>query len=249
MISVSIIGSGNLAYHLIDSFGKNDAINLTQVFTRKKSNIARNGNFEIVDDFSDLKPTDVTIVAVSDQAINEVSSQILFENSLVVHTSGGTDMLDIDSKNRQGVFYPLQTFSKNKKVDFQETPICIEAQIESDLEILDKLAKIISNKVYKINSNQRKALHIAAVFVSNFSNHMYKIGFDICQENQLPFDILQPLISETANKIVEMSPSAAQTGPAKRLDFETIAKHLKYLKHSDKKHLYETITQSIIQNG
>lgn len=249
MISVSIIGSGNLAHHLIDCFGNNNGVVITQVFVRKKSHNMIVGNFEIINDFSDLKPADITIIAVSDQAIAEVSIEIPFLNSLVVHTSGGTDSTVIDSKNRSGVFYPLQTFSKNKKIDFTEIPICIEAQNEVDLEILEKLAKTISQKVYKIDYNQRKALHVAAVFVSNFTNHMYKIGFDICQEIDLPFDILQPLIEETAHKIAELNPGQAQTGPAKRQDFETIAKHLKYLKHSDKKHLYETITQSIIQNG
>jgi predicted short-subunit dehydrogenase-like oxidoreductase (DUF2520 family) len=152
--------------------------------------------------------------------------------------------------NRRGVFYPLQTFTKGKKVDFREIPICIESEFSADLEIIKKLANTISEKTYIINSQQRKALHIAAVFVNNFVNHLYQIGNEICLENQVPFEILEALISETAAKVRTLSPDEAQTGPAKREDQQTIEAHLDFLKpDATKKSIYQLLTQSIQNNG
>ena len=120
---------------------------------------------------------------------------------------------------------------------------------EADLKTLETVAKSISNSVYTINSEQRKALHVAAVFVSNFTNYLYQIGNDICLENELPFAILKPLIQETANKIVTLSPAEAQTGPAKRQDTQTITSHLNFLTNDDQKEIYKLLTKSIIDNG
>lgn len=249
MISISIIGSGNLAYHLIKAFEHSSEVELKQVAVRKKSYDLPIGGYKIIDDLTQLQKTDVTIIAVSDHAIENISELLTFKNTLVVHTSGGTSIDVLNNQNRKGVFYPLQTFSKSKPIRFDEIPICIEAENDNDYVILEKLGLSISKKINKIDSEQRKSLHIAAVFVSNFTNHLYKIGSDICLEHNLPFDILIPLITETADKIKYLDPTAAQTGPAKRQDFQTIAQHMKFLKKSDKKHLYETLTQSIIQNG
>ena len=250
MIRVSIIGSGNVAQHLIQTFSKNAAIELVQVFTRKKESVAHLiAANQIYTDFNELIATDLFIIAITDDAIAEVSKELPFNNQLVVHTSGSVAMNAVDSKNRQGVFYPLQTFSKSKEIDFKSIPICIEAQNENDLNTLETVAKSISNTLYKINSEQRKAIHIAAVFVSNFVNHLYQIGNDICIENNLPFDILKPLIQETANKILTLSPNEAQTGPAKRKDTQTINKHLNFLTDYNQKEIYKLLTKSIIDNG
>ena len=166
-----------------------------------------------------------------------------------MHTSGSTPMDNLSGQNRKGVFYPLQTFSKKREVNFSDISICIEAQNENDLNILEQLGDALGSKTYKLDCVQRKSLHVSAVFVCNFTNHLYKLGQDICIENNIPFEILLPLITETAAKLQLLNPHDAQTGPAKRQDFVTIASHLKFLKHSDNKHLYETLTQSIIQNG
>ena len=147
-------------------------------------------------------------------------------------------------------FYPLQTFTKGKKVDFKKIPICIEAEQDNDLKILEQLAVLISEKTHLINSQQRKALHVAAVFVNNFVNHLYQIGSEICQENQIPFSILEALITETASKIERLSPKNAQTGPAKRNDKGTIDAHLDFLKSDvSKQEIYKLLTQSIQNNG
>ena len=168
-----------------------------------------------------------------------------FQNRIVVHTSGAASLDVLDTKNRKGVFYPLQTFSKNKEIDFSIIPLCLEAENTFDFRVLETVAKSISNAVFAINSDQRKALHVAAVFVNNFTNHLYHIGKEICGEHQVPFEILRPLIQETAEKINTLDPVDAQTGPAKRNDNNTIAAHLDYLTNENQKNIYKLITQSI----
>ena len=250
MIKITLIGSGNVAQHLIKAFDKSETIEIAQVFSRKKETLASLIEFDkIVDDFQDLKEADLYIIAVTDNAISEVSKQLPFINQLVVHTSGTASIETLDDKNRKGVFYPLQTFSKNKDVDFSVIPICLEAENTFDFRVLDTVAKSISKAVFPINSEQRKALHVAAVFVNNFTNHLYQIGQEICEENKVPFEILKPLIQETADKINTLNPTEAQTGPAKRNDSTTIEAHLEYLTNENQKNIYKIITQSIQNNG
>jgi predicted short-subunit dehydrogenase-like oxidoreductase (DUF2520 family) len=205
---------------------------------------------EMISDWSQLKPADIFIIAVSDDAIGFVSNQIPLKNQLIVHTSGSAALEEISDNNRRGVFYPLQTFTKGKKVDFKEIPICIETEYSADLEILQKISKTISDKTYIINSQQRKALHVAAVFVNNFTNHMYQLGSEICQKNQIPFTILEALIAETAVKVRTLTPLEAQTGPAKRNDRKTIDSHIHFLKSdATKQSIYKLLTQSIQNDG
>lgn len=248
MIHVSIIGSGNVAGHLISAFTKSEAVHLVQVFSRSGNVVELVPAAKITNDLQSLKEADLYIIAVSDSAIAEVSKQLPFKDRLVVHTSGGLSSEVIDPKNRRGVFYPLQTFTKNRTVDFREVPICIESSTENDYDVLEQLAKSISENVYHISSQQRKALHVAAVFANNFSNHLYKIAGDICAEHDIPFDILKPLIAETANKVMVLSPDAAQTGPAKRNDTNTIGTHLAFLTDEKLQHIYKTLTLSIIDD-
>jgi len=250
MIQVSIIGSGNVAQHLIQAFAKTTEIELVQVFSRKPELLfSLVPNHKIISDYNLLKAVDLIIIAVSDDAIAIVSAQITLKNQLVVHTSGSVSMDALNSKNRHGVFYPLQTFSVSKEIDFKLIPICLEATTEKDYQILEKVAKSISDVTYNINSEERKALHVAAVFVSNFVNHLYQIGNELCLENDLSFDILKPLITETANKIQTLSPTQAQTGPAKRNDTQTIKAHLSFLTNDNQKEIYKLLTKSIIDNG
>mgnify|MGYP003489910879 FL=1 len=254
MIKVSIIGSGNVAQHLIKAFVNaefNDGkIELIEAYARNVSALTDLLAFDkITNDLSLLKPADLYIIAVSDHAIQDVSKELPFKNKLVVHTSGTTEIDVLNDNNRKGVFYPLQTFSKTKSVDFSTIPICLESQNASDLHTLETVAKAISSATYILNSEQRKALHVAAVFVNNFTNHLYQLGSEICAENQVPFKILKPLILETANKILTLSPEEAQTGPANRNDSDTISAHLSFLKDDNKKNIYELITQSILVHG
>jgi len=246
MLKVTVIGSGNVAQHLIKVFLQTKEVFLVQVFARQtKSLLHLLPKSQITNDYKALQEADVYIISVTDNAINEVSSQLQFKNKLVVHTSGTSSLEVLDTKNRKGVFYPLQTFSKSKEVDFSSIPLCLEAENEEDYKTLELLAKAISEKVYNISSEQRKSLHVAAVFVSNFVNHMYVIGSEVCETNNVPFEVLQPLIQEVANKITTLSPKDSQTGPALRNDTKTIEKHIEFLKDSNYQDIYKLLTQSI----
>ncbi|MFQ6599576.1 Rossmann-like and DUF2520 domain-containing protein [Flavobacterium sp. C3NV] len=246
MIRITIIGSGNVAQHLIKAFTKSELVEIVQVYARKKEALSSLIEFDkITSDFEELQESDLYIIAVSDKAIADVSKQLPFQNRIVVHTSGAASLDVLDTKNRKGVFYPLQTFSKNKEIDFSIIPLCLEAENTFDFRVLETVAKSISNAVFAINSDQRKALHVAAVFVNNFTNHLYHMGQEICEEHQVPFEILKPLIQETAEKINTLNPGDAQTGPAKRNDLVTIDAHLAYLTSENQKNIYKLITQSI----
>lgn len=254
MIQVSIIGSGNVAQHLIAAFLKaqdtGNEIELVQVYSRQVESVAHLlDSDKITNDYNALIKADIYIIAVSDDAIATVAAQLPFKNRLVAHTSGSVAIDHLNDNNRKAVFYPLQTFSKNRPVDFTPIPMCLEAQNATDYQLLEKVAKTISDKVFPINSQQRKALHLAAVFVNNFVNHLYQIGNDICNEHQVPFEILQPLIRETAEKVMTLSPQQAQTGPAKRADTKTIRMHEDFITDENQRKIYQTLTQSILDNG
>jgi predicted short-subunit dehydrogenase-like oxidoreductase (DUF2520 family) len=231
MISVLIVGKGKVGMHLYNAFLGIDAINVTLISSRSLENLIEAA---------------ITIVAVSDDAIAKVSSKI--KNNFVVHTSGSIAMTDLENPNKKGVFYMLQTFSEDKKVDFNKVPFCLEAENKNDLQLLQRLAKYLGNKIYTINSEQRKVLHVAAVFVNNFTNHFYKIGSDICKQNNVPFEILYPLIQETSEKIQKISPEKAQTGPAIRNDQTTIKNHLNLL-DKNQQEIYKMLTASIQKNN
>ena len=247
MISVVILGSGNVALQLIRAFLKIDTINLKQVYTRNQEDInTLKDSINTTNDISLLKQADITIIAVSDEAISSISSHI--KNSFVVHTSGSVDMKSLNNIGRKGVFYPLQSFSKKKLVDFKNIPICLESETNEDLLKLEELVSLLQSKSYILSSHQRKKIHVAAVFANNFSNHMYTIANEICEKYNIPFDILHPLIEETSNKIKNLTPEKAQTGPAKRNDAETIENHLNLLSEKQQE-IYLKITQSIQEYG
>jgi len=157
-------------------------------------------------------------------------------------------MKALKNQKNKGVFYLLQSFSKEKEINFSNVPICLEAENKSDLTKLEKLASLLQGNIYHLSSLQRKKIHVAAVFVNNFTNHMYTIAHNICEEHNVPFNILQPLIEETSQKIKNLTPKEAQTGPAKRNDMETIKNHLNLLSKSQQE-LYLKITQSIQNHG
>lgn len=246
MIKVVVIGSGNVAQHLIQVLIHANNVDLVQAFARTSSQLSHLlPDTKITSDYQKIIDADVYIISVSDNAISEVVAQLPFENRLVVHTSGSSELSVLMDKNRKGVFYPLQTFTKGKEIDFSPIPICLEAENEADYLLLEKLGNCISQKIVRINTTQRKSLHVAAVFVCNFVNHLYQIGNEICEENNVPFEVLHPLIQETAHKISELSPKEAQTGPALRNDTITIEKHLDFLENPEFKNLYQLLTQSI----
>lgn len=251
---IVLIGAGNVAYHLGHRFHQ-QGLDVLQVFSRKKTKankLAKQIKTKAITDLQQLdKNGDIYIIAVHDSAIALVAQQIkkLIPNKLVVHTSGATPstVLKPFFKN-YGIFYPLQTFSISRKVDFDNIPICIDSSRKKNREQLTHLAKSISQKAYHINDQQRAILHVAAVFVNNFSNHLFHIGQNIVDQENISFDLLRPLILETALKVQDQDASKMQTGPAIRGDDTTINRHLDYLdKHPHYKELYQLLTSSIKQ--
>ena len=246
MISVSIIGAGNVASHLYQAFKMAPDVTVKQWFNRDFSKISSFMNeVNTIDDLNLLEDADVYVIAVSDDAVSNISKQLPFENRLVVHTSGSVGIHDLSSKNRRGVFYPLQSFSMDAELSFENVPICIEVLDKNDIDILKQLAESIGSKWYRINSEQRQTLHLSAVFVNNFTNQLYRIAHEISDSKSIDFDILKPLIMETAQKVQHMSPYMAQTGPARRNDKKTIRIHLKLLEKEEHKKIYELLTHSI----
>ncbi|WP_299315015.1 DUF2520 domain-containing protein [uncultured Aquimarina sp.] len=246
MITIVILGAGNVAQHLYTAFLNKKSVAIIQCYNRKGIRIHKDQKEgTVTNDLNNLKKADLYILAISDDAIEKVSSALPFHNRLVVHTSGSAPIQAIDHKNSRGVFYPLQTFSAKKKIDFSELPFCIEADQKQDVITLKNLASIVSQKIYDVSSDQRSVLHVAAVFVNNFTNYMFSIGNEICKENNVPFEILLPLIQETAKKIIEIEPDIAQTGPAIRKDVKTIDRHLKILKDDSQRQLYKMLTKAI----
>ena len=248
MIKVIILGSGNVGTHLFKAFKNNIDINILQLYSRDLKNISQYSNVvNITDKLNDLEVADVYILAVNDDSINELSSQLPFTDRLVCHTSGGKSINELHSKNRQAVFYPLQTFSKDSKIDFTKIPICLESYNLKDMNTLKNIATSLSCDYYEISSIQREKIHLAAVFVNNFTNHLFTIAKEITDDSNIDFNILKPLISETVQKIYKLDPKEAQTGPAVRNDRETINKHIQDLKSNDHKQLYKLMT-SLINN-
>ncbi len=246
MISVTLIGAGNVATHLYKAFSASGKVKIIQWYNRDLERlIAYKNEVEITDDLSELKVADVYIVAIKDDGISKLSEKLPFENRLVVHTSGSAGLYEMDKKNRRGVFYPLQSFSKSTGIDFSEVPICLETLVKKDYPLLKKLARTISQNTKRINSDQRAALHLAAVFVNNFTNQLYRVAHEITESTGAEFDLLKPLILETAHKVQELSPYQAQTGPAIRNDKKTIKNHLKLLENEQHKAIYQLLTKAI----
>jgi len=245
MIQIVILGAGNIAQHLYKEFQAAEKLEVVQVYNRSAKALSYFTNTATTTNLKKLVDADIYIIAVADDAISSIANKLPFTDRLVVHTSGNVSMHELHKKNRRGVFYPLQTFTKGVKVDFSAIPICLESGEKPDYKILKKVANAIGSSSYKISSEQRRALHVSAVFVNNFSNHLYRIAHEICEANNVPFEILNPLIQETAKKITTLTPYMAQTGPAKRGDQKTIENHLEKLDKDIHKEIYTLLTQSI----
>lgn len=248
MITINIIGTGNLAWHLATNFATSPSIKLQQLASRSPKNQEDFlTSFEEVTTIDKLRSATITIIAVTDNAIAQVATQIPYRDSLVVHTSGSISIDAIQAK-RKGVFYPLQSFSKNDTVDFLTIPICLEATTQEDIAILQTVATSLSTIIYQLNSAQRKKAHLAAVFANNFTNHCYTIAQEICKKEDIPFELLHALIEKTAQKAITSSPSEVQTGPAKRNDTSVITTHQDMLQDEDHTSIYNTLTASIISH-
>ncbi|MDG1264414.1 MAG: DUF2520 domain-containing protein [Flavobacteriaceae bacterium] len=246
MIKIIILGAGNVGTHLFRNLNSSKQTKVVQWYNRSLDSINKHKKeVAVTNQIKDLREADVYLLALSDDVIPEMAKQLKDLKGIIAHTAGSVPMSILSESNNYGVFYPLQTFSKNRDTDFKNIPICLEASNESSYQTLFKLASTLGNNINKINSEQRLGLHTAAVFVNNFTNHLYQLGNTICKEQNISFRLLQPLIKETAAKIESMTPKDAQTGPALRKDYITLQKHQDQLSNPDIKNLYLYFTESI----
>jgi predicted short-subunit dehydrogenase-like oxidoreductase (DUF2520 family) len=249
---ISFIGAGNVAWHLAQALEYAGHV-VEEVYSRNlihaRQLAANLYNATPTDsfDFSNSKAT-VFIICVSDDVLAVVNEQLILpEISIAAHTSGTMPIETLSGRQDAGVLYPLQTFSKSKKLDVQRVPFCIEAMNEMTEDVLVALAQSISHTVYLISSAERKILHTAAVFACNFTNHLLAVSKEILDREELEFDLLKPLIEETFYKALAASdPAAVQTGPAIRNDQQVIQSHLDYLAaFPEKQKIYSLLTESI----
>lgn len=242
--SISIVGTGNVAFHLGNAL-MNAGYPIADLYGRdltKVSELSETWNCSIAEKLSDLSG-DLVIICVNDSSIQQISLEIP-STKAVVHTSGAISMEVLNSHDQFGVFYPLQTISKNRKLDFEEIPILLESNDMDLLNQLDRIAGSLSKKSVIVSGEERKSIHLAAVFVNNFVNHLVLKSKNIMDERNLDWNLLLPLLDETVNKIKELGPLEAQTGPARRNDEKTINEHLVLLSGTDKE-LYRLLTESI----
>ena len=244
---ISIIGSGNVATHLGLAF-KYSGVKIQEIISRnKESGFALSKKLDCMfnNQFANFLKTDLIIICVKDDNIKEVIKKL--PNISMIHTSGSTDISVFDGRKNTGVLYPVQTLKKEIKIEFKSIPICIEANNEVFKKKLISLGNKISNKIYYLNSFQRKHIHLAAVIVSNFSNFCYIIAKKHLDNYEIDFSLLFPLIIKTANNITESDPIDNQTGPAKRGDNKIINEHLKMMKNKNYKKIYQLLSQNILE--
>ena len=247
---IVILGAGNVATHLSIAL-KKAGFSIKCIFSKTiqaAKTLALKLDSHYTNEINQIPvEADLYIIAVKDEVIVDIIRHFKLENGVVIHTAGSISMNIFEGIYKHyGVLYPLQTFSKSRDIDFTDIPICIEA---SDQQLEKKLflfAKSISNSVHLIDSEKRKLMHLAAVFACNFANHMYSVATEILKHAEVSFDILRPLIQETAQKAIDDDPAKAQTGPAIRNDQNVIQKHLEMLKDNPEfEKIYRFVSESI----
>ena len=249
MVKVIFIGAGNLATHLSVAM-QNKQYEIIQVFSRSNESASQLGQVLGVPYTTDITSVEdnaeLYIFSLKDTALKETVARLKPNTALWVHTAGSVPMNIFEGYiRRYGVLYPLQTFSKTRSIDISTTPFFIEASAPEDLKLLSDIAHSLATKVTITTSEQRKYLHLSAVFACNFTNHMYAIANNILKQQGLSFDVLLPLIDETATKIHEMNPIKAQTGPAVRYDENVMQAQQELLSDSIEKEIYHLISKNI----
>lgn len=248
---IVLIGAGNLANRLGIALSTKRGVQVVQVWSRTETAaqaLARKIGCSYTSDLNNLVGNaDLYLLAVTDNAIETVLRNAPLKGKNIAHTAGSMAMDVLNSfSDSVGVFYPLQSFTVSRVIDFSTIPIFIEANNDGMLGFLQELALSLSEKVHIISSSQRLQIHLAAVFICNFVNHLYAIGEQLSKEHQIDFNFLKPLLFETANRIENLSPFAVQTGPAIRQNQEIIDIHLALLEdHPSWKEIYHLISKDI----
>lgn len=248
---IILIGAGNVAHHLATTWLKK-GLNVCQIYSRTLDSAGELGiktGIAYTNDINQIYPDgDVYVFCVSDDALQSVLKNIRLKgNPFLIHTSGTLPMTVLRSFSANfGVLYPLQTFSKNRDLDFSEIPVFLEGSNPLVEKLLTEIASPLSIHLHYIDSGQRQLLHLAAVFACNFPNYLYRIAGDLLEKNGMDFSWIRPLIFETAHKVMTMRPEEAQTGPAKRGDETILSRHKNRLKHdSELLQLYTLLSQMI----
>lgn len=247
-MTIALVGTGNVATNMALAL-QHAGIGVNQIWSRRYANareLAHRVNALAVKTLKEIN-ADICIVSVKDDAIAEVLGNLVGYSGTIVHTSGAVHIDVFKGKfANYGVFYPLQTFSKDKMVDFANLPLCLEAGNRAVAQQLQNMAKQLSSRVSFVDSAQRKILHLAAVFACNFPNYLYGIADSLLQKHQLDFDLLRPLILETALKAQNSHPANVQTGPAIRGDESTMHSHLELIGNQENlKAIYQLLSESI----
>ncbi len=249
-MNIVMIGSGNVATHLAQALSR--FYHISQIYSpnlEHAQRLARQVNAEAINQLQHLQLADLYIIAVKDQAIADVATKIApwVQHATVVHTSGSVDQSVLRNASiYNGVFYPLQTFSRQKPIDFRTVPLLLESNHPRVKAQLDEIAKKVSPLVYHYSSEQRRSLHLGAVLACNFSNYLYSVADQYLSEQGVDFNLLKPLIVETASKITHHSPVDVQTGPAVRGDHAVIERHVHMLSdHYDLQQLYQQMSDGI----
>lgn len=250
-MKIVLIGAGNLATHLgkaLHAAGHD----MVQVFSRTMQSAETLASLLDAEPLTNMAQVrddaDVYIFSVKDSALEQLISQLCGgEKKVFLHTAGSMPMSVFQGKAlHYGVLYPMQTFSKQREVDFSIIPCFIEANDEFALKQIEGLAGQISHRVYQLSSEDRKYLHLSAVFACNFANHCYAASQELLQQHGIPFDVMLPLIDETAAKVHGMTPKEAQTGPAVRYDENVIGKQIQLLENQPYfQKIYDCMSKSI----
>lgn len=247
---IAIIGAGNTAYTLCKVL-KSKGIELFCIFVRnpeKAEKVRADLGVEVVFSYEKVLESDLAIVAVKDDAISEVATHLVDYKGLAVHTSGTKSSEVLNRIERYGVFYLPFTMSKERDISFDDVPLLIYANSPEDMIRLNGFAEQLSSKVQYCDDEQRKVIHLAAVYVSNFTNVMLGIGDKLLKENGLSLDLMRPLVMEMMKKSFEISPEKALTGPARRGDIQTILDHEEMLVNSPKElEIYKVLTNYILE--
>ena len=244
-MKIVIIGSGNVAYHLAKAFTQNN-IEVSQIFGRNEVELNKiSEELNIPYSTKELADADLYLISVSDSAVEQVSDLIKTEKALVAHTSGSLPIETLNGDYRKASFYPLQTFSKTKNLDYSKIPFFIEAENQIDEKSLFELASLISDNVETSDYEKRKYIHLTAVFACNFVNHLFARAKEISDSQDLDFNYFIPLIDETVEKIHHLEPKSAQTGPAVRGDERVLKLHEVLITDEEHRKIYNTMNESI----
>jgi len=250
MIRIGLIGTGNVAIALAREIRNHEPLTLVKIIGRDHNKLPNDLiGVPFSDQFNALPTCDIVLIAVSDYAIQEVSNQLPLTDAIVAHTSGASSIELLNKHKHRGVVYPLHTFSKQQQVTWSEIPILWEGNNIQVNEKLECLSQLMSPLGVQSDEKQRLNIHLAAVVVNNFTNHLYSEAHRFCKSKNISFNLLVPLIEETTRKIKQQDPRESQTGPASRGDIQTIQRHKNISMTEELDDIYSLFTSQLLKQN